>query len=87
MGRAECLALLRKLEWAGKVEVFGEDDNESMWVDACPECGGIKELPEAITVGDKYVGYAQIEVHPDHEDDVGHRPGCYLSLALRGGPQ
>ena len=82
MGDREILELLLKLEWAGRQQVFGEDDDITDWVEACPACGGLEDIPNTITVGDKYQGYHEFPGHPDHIEDVGHKPRCPLQTAL-----
>ena len=76
------IALLRTLEWSGKEEVYAENDDESICVSACPFCGGLQALPEAIGIGDKY-GHGELPVHPDYADHVGHRQLCELERVLR----
>lgn len=74
------LDMLRKLEWSASREVYLDDfdTDPGAQLPCCPTCRGFKEVPNTIEVGDKFSGWAEVEVHEDEKEDEGHRSTCPL---------
>jgi hypothetical protein len=78
------LALLRDTEWSGWGDVYVEGDPEPLsHLPSCPKCGQFQYMPKAITIGDKWDGYGEIEPHPDHFLEIGHTEDCKLAARIK----
>lgn len=77
------LDLIRKVEWSARCDVSTDDgDYGSDPLSCCPLCHGFEAVPDTVTVGDELSGWDEREIHPDHYEDEGHRPGCVLKMMI-----